>query len=192
MTNPEAGLPNTPGYERSRAQELVSELSLALDAVAFTMTDLHRSAVFTDVDKFVPEEMLEKLYSAVDAARGYPVEGELRINKYLVTNDGTTEIGTLPYRRHGNYDFQGVLDGIGRVSLEGAAPGSTFEQLCLIVNPLYLLGDPELSANYAQKGWIAQLRHPFASEERQDKPLYLPVNMISEKGLQLVDRWKLV
>lgn len=190
MTNPETGPTLNP--ERQKGEEAVAHLNAALDPVAAAMRDLAHNTVFSDVDKFVPEGLLDKLYTAADAARGYPVQGQIMNNQYIVTVEGVAEMGRLPHRWHGFHDFEGVFGGIGRVTLAKFMSDETFEQLCLIVNHLYMLGDAELATNYAGKGWIDQLRHPFASGQHQDKPLYLAVNMISERGLQLVDRWKTV
>lgn len=191
MTNPEIGHPGEFRSERQQAEHAVAEFSAALDTVAASMRDLAHNTVFSGVDEFVPVEMLERLDRSADPVRGYPIQGQLMNNQYLVTIDGVAERGRLPHRRHGFHDFEGVFSGIGRVTMTEFGSDKTFEQLCLIVNPLYLLGDIELSNNYAQKGWIDQLRHPFASKEHQDKPIYLPVNMISERGIRLVDRWKI-
>lgn len=88
-------------------------------------------------------------------------------------------------------DFRAVGP-VGEVPVPG--PGGAVGRLCLVLKPLYMLGDPELSRYYAERGWHDQLRHPFGVKEHQDELIYTRVDWLVEgynqqECITLLDYW---
>lgn len=175
--------------EREYAQSELIELSRALIDITIKMRDLARNSSLSNVDSYLPSEMSE-LRRAVEATRGLPIQGEQVLHEYFVPAEETYKRGLLRYRRHGSYDFQGVIRGVGEVPTPALKAGEIVNRLCISVDPLYTLHDPDLSRYYAERSWVDQLRHPFAATEYQDTTIFIRVDALSDRGVRLVDQWQ--
>lgn len=177
-------IPN-PEINREEAVSRVHRLGAAMEEIRARLRDHARHSVLSNVEEYYPDEVAE-LRKAVRGSIGLPVHGGLASHEYFIAAEDIYRRGRIDFRARPN-DFEGVVRGAGEVPVPQA--GSMVMRLCLVLDPLYTLQDETLSKYYADRGRMAELRHPFAKEEFQDQRVYLPIDAMSEKGISLVAQW---
>jgi len=194
MNNGEALSPPEFLPDREEAKLIVGTLRRALEKLHSTMQNLapHSGMNLDDINRHCPNEY-QQAKLAVDQAQGLPITGGTKLNGYYVARPDVYQRGFLPDRRGRVPNrFQGLVGPMDEVPVPGA--NGADGRICLVLKPLYLLRDPELSSYYVERGWQDQLRHPFAVKEHQDELIYTPVSWLVEgynrqECIKLLDYW---
>jgi len=172
-----------PDLSLNEAVTAVAELSHELVELGHEIRDYARSSHVEDIETKAPERVTA-IRAAMGRAAGLPVYGSYMLHVYYRAQTDVYERGFLPGRRQ-SYPLQAVMRAAGSVPLPAATKAEN--RYAIAFDPLYTLGHRGLSRYYAERGWHNQLRQPFASPDNQDERLFLPVEVLSPEGLQLLE-----
>jgi hypothetical protein len=170
--------------EAREPEQRVLLLSRELDWLRVAMQDTARGSILEHVSDYFPDE-ITSLQSTAENCKDLPIAGSIETSEYFLPQPDVFRKVLLPARKHATNDFEGVFRGIDEVPtprLTGRAVG----RLCLAIDPLVVLSDPDLAARYAAKGWIDRLRHPFGESEHQDARIYIAVDSLKLGSVEVM------